>query len=765
MNLRNLIFVIALFPQLLFALNNTELSFEVISNDKLFSMLDTSNEEVSKIVKAYKMGDKQNAIEQLATYFKNIMASSYFFSWRNFQERFNYYSKNYHEKIMDHERRKDEHLSLFPAYTKWKLPLTGLNGEEITPYKIRHLSRQHKMIDVGFSYYVEEQNLEYKNYFVDQVQSLNHAFLNNEYETDGNDVFEYFRSGYRVFNWLFTHNIFLASEHYSTKDQILLIKTFLYHGADLYEKTKKFHAGNHHTKGLMALALISILFNEFEDSDKWLNHSIELLNKHLTEEINSDGFQFERSVHYHIGDIDNYFYVYYLAKLNNIDLPESFEQKFRSMFNTLVKIALPNNKLPVLQDDTDDPWAEYNSMDSPMYIGALLFQDPKFKYFSKSKPSAGKYWFIRNDNIEAFNKISEELPNISSCSLDETGYYVMRKGWDKDGAAIVISAGLSAKKPDHQHGDMLGLYAYANNQVILPNYQVRYYLEDYSFFKNSFVKNVALIDSIALGQKWKGNKGGSGLGKFKQLPNPKTISWITSDEYDLFVGTHDAYSKIGVEYFRKVIFVKDGFFIVKDEFLSEEAHNYQQVWQGHFSSPGHLLTTFANGSGLNIIQLNDEEFENSFDSFRGKGNAIVSNKIKGEYNFTTLLYPFAHFEERAIVGDNIELPSASSWQINKELLNSDSLDISAQHIISNGSIHIIFNTSGFSFPQGNISTQTKGDYILESTGNELKIISLNTAPSIVKFKNEVRVRIQGILLNTKRLECIAGISYNIYYDN
>jgi hypothetical protein len=767
MKLRNLIFVVALLPQLLFALSDVELSFEVISNDKLFSMLDTSNEEVGRIVKAYEMGDKEKAIEELAAYLKNKMTSSYFFNWRNFKERFIYYSKNYPEKIMDHERRKDEHLSLFPAYTKWKLPLVGLNGEEITPYKIRHLARQHKMIDIGFCYYLEEKNIEYKNYFVEQVQSLSDAYLEKEYETNGNDVFEYFRSGYRVFNWLFTHNLFLASEEYSTKDQILLIKTFLYHGADLYEKTKKFHTGNHHTKGLMALALISILFNEFIDSDKWLNHSINLLTKHLTDEINSDGFQFERSVHYHIGDIDNYFYVYYLAKLNNIDLPESFEQKFKSMFNALIKLALPNNKLPVLQDDTDEPWAEYNSMDSPMYIGALLFQDPKFKYFSKSKPSAGKYWFIRNDDIEVFNKISEELPNTSSCSLDETGYYVMRKGWDKDDAAIVISAGLSAKKPDHQHGDMLGLYAYANNQVILPNYQVRYYLDDYPFFKNSFVKNVAMVDSTEHGQKWKGNKGGSGFGKFKQLPNPKTISWITSDEYDLFVGTHDAYSKIGVEYFRKVIFVKDGFFIVKDEFLSEEAHNYQQVWQGHFSneSPGHLLTTFANGSGLNIIQLNDEEFENSFDSFRGKGNAVVSNKIKGEYNFTTLLYPFAHFEERAILCDKVELPSASSWQINKRILNNDSLDISAQHIISNDSIYIIFNSSHFSVPKHNITAQTKGDFILESTGNELKIISLNNGPSTIEFKNEVRVRIQNKFISTKQLECIAGISYNIYFDN
>ena len=43
MNLPKLILVIALLPQVLFAFSNTEFSSEVISNDKLFSMLDTSN--------------------------------------------------------------------------------------------------------------------------------------------------------------------------------------------------------------------------------------------------------------------------------------------------------------------------------------------------------------------------------------------------------------------------------------------------------------------------------------------------------------------------------------------------------------------------------------------------------------------------------------------------------------------------------------------------------------------------------------------------
>ncbi len=55
----------------------------------------------------------------------------------------------------------------------------------------------------------------------------------------------------------------------------------------------------------------------------------------------------------------------------------------------------------------------------------------------------------------------------------------MREGWKPDDKMMIVSAGLDGEKPDHQHGDMLGIQAMANGKIILPNYQVRYSLEDF----------------------------------------------------------------------------------------------------------------------------------------------------------------------------------------------------------------------------------------------------------------------------------------------
>ena len=59
--------------------------------------------------------------------------------------------------------------------------------------------------------------------------------------------------------------------------------------------------------------MVSILLRDFVDTDVWYNHSMKLLAQHLSKEINEDGFQFERTVHYHKSDIGNYFYVYQLV--------------------------------------------------------------------------------------------------------------------------------------------------------------------------------------------------------------------------------------------------------------------------------------------------------------------------------------------------------------------------------------------------------------------------------------------------------------------
>lgn len=639
---------------------STSLYCQSIPSDRVLATEDLT-QYLKKDVRK-KLGKIDNP--ELAQFFRDQFSQQFFYDYRTFYDRLPHYNKVFSNQD-DHKKRALDHLGKFSDSAQWVLPFNYLNGEPVNAYALRHLARQHKMVDIALYYFNESKDPQLVAYFENQMRSLNAALKTGEYEKieDGNGVYEAFRSGYRILNWLWIHNMFLNEASYGDEDQLTTIATLLQHGQHLYERNDTFRYGNHQTRGVSALAMLAILFRDFEGTDQWLDRAMQRLGEHLHKEINADGFQFERSVHYHMSDINNYFYVYQLAKLNGIAVDSDWEKKLRGLFTTLVKIAYPDGSAPVLQDDTEIPWAEKNDISGAMTLGYLLFEEPEFGYFATNKVDDRIYWFLSNEQVEMLENIEREKPTYGSLAFTETGYYIMREGWSSADKMMIISAGLDPDKPDHQHGDMLGVQAIANGQAILPNYQVRYSLKDFDVFKNSMVKNVALVDDELQGKEWRSNKGGSGFGKFGQLPNPEVIAWETSDNFDLFVGSHDGFEDIGVDYSRQVIYVKDDFWIVKDNFSSDEIHDYKQVWQGHYThehGPDLIRATSQDASGHDILQLvpADSVFSSGT---RGKQRSVVSSHKQKKASFVSIIFPYQGYNNR--IDENAK-HEVGEWKVN-----------------------------------------------------------------------------------------------------
>ena len=618
--------------------------------DLLFAISDS----IPGLKEVYRLRDEGNvigALDSLTDYFKDRCAERYYFDWKAFRERFKEYQKTYPTMQKTHFKLAASQMNKFPPETRWILPFKDLGGKDVSAYELRHLARQQKSFDIALTYYYQNEDPKYLDYFVRQVADLNRAFTEGKYDNAGNGIYEAYRGGRRIQNWLFCYNAYLSSPAFDRREQRLLIRTFLHHGAQLFKRTRKMQYGNHHTKGLVALFEIAALFPEFAVSKKWMEHAINGLVWHISHEVNSDGFQFERSVHYHNGDIDNYFRAYQLSLINKISLPSVYQQQFRKLFESLVKIAQPDRRLPVLQDDTDSPYAEQNAMADVMILGTIVFRDPVFKFFSGDRISSDIYWLLRHDQLQETANLSTKLPEMLSCELPETGYYVMRNGWDEQAVYMVITAGLSDKKPDHQHGDMLGIVSYANGHEILPNYQVKYSDPDYPFFKNSWVKNVALVDNNVQGRGWKSNEGKSGFGKWTFLPAPTVISWQKYERFDHFIGTHNGFDSLDTRYFREIFFFHEGFWIIIDGFNSGEQHIYQQVWQGKFEpvQVGEWEKKYADGTGLSLLQLENIAPETREMEFHGRSNTIFDSPDKENFRFVTVFMPFRENNQQIVV--------------------------------------------------------------------------------------------------------------------
>jgi hypothetical protein len=689
-------------------------------------------------------GENSVTTEKLAAYFRTQFARRYFYDWQKNNERFSEYQKLYPEAARNHQERAKDHMDKFPAKAEWKLPYTYKNGEAVNAYAMRHLARQHKMVDIAFEYNYQNKNTTYLTYFKDQLHSLNTALEANKYETiaDGNGTYEAFRSGYRILNWLEIHNLFLGEKSYTDQDQLATIATLLQHASNLYESNTEFTPGNHQTRGMSALAMLSILFDDFKDAKIWRARAMEILEEHLRKEINSDGFQFERTVHYHISDIDTYFYVYQLAKNSNVPVSTVWENKLKSLFTTLTKIGFPDQTAPVFSDDTDTPWAENNSISGALTLGYLLFDDPEMGYFADTYVTADTYWFLNQRQLDKLKSIEKVAPQTKSTAFPVTGFYFMRQGWENQEMMMAISNCLDPDKPDHQHVYMLGIQAMANGHIILPNYQVRYSLPDYEFFKNSMVKNVALVDNELQGKGYSGNQGGSGFGKFKTLPQPKTIVWKTTPTFDLYIGSHNGFENVNTTYSRQILFLKDELWIVKDNFESKETHTYKQVWQGHYSmeaAPKLLRSSFSDGSGTDIYQLLAVDSV-STSGKNGKEWSVVSKSSKNGNQFITAIVPFAKFDE--CIDDASKSPKLKNWSLNSSDWKASGNPITT---LTKENTSIFFGATKLSLNSFDIEFAQPTDVMITATTSKVIIQSIHTTD--VKLNYLIKKKKKSVLLS------------------
>jgi len=702
-------------------MTSAEIKFtEIPSDSVLLYALSPNIAGLKQVYKARDKGEWETALNYLADYFKETAKTRYYFSWEDFPEKYKQYFEIFPNRLDYHRRHSADMKAMYGSDTQWELPFKNLRGEDVTAYRLRHLSRQSKHKDMVLTYFANPSETENLRYWVEQMADLNVAFGENKYDQGGNAVYEVFRAGKRTHKWLWGHHAYLSAPNYTREDQVESIRTFLHTAAQLAENGKKVRHGNHHTRGMVALFEIASTYPEYAQSSNWLELAITGVTWHLENEINADGFQFERTVHYHKSDIENFFRVWQLAKRGNIQLPEVYATQFKKMFDALLVLAQPDKQLPVLQDDTDAIHAETNKLSDAMAIGTILWQEPAYRYFSSGDVSPLFFWLLNEADLNLLEKGVVEHPTLSSASLEETGYYVMRNGWELDDEYMVITAGLSESKPDHQHADMLGLVAYANGNEILPNYQVKYNKPDFRFWKNSWTKSVMLVDSMTQTQKWKGNSGGSGFGKWLDLPEPRVLASHFGNDIDYFAGTHNGFDGQNLTYLREVLFIKDGFWIVRDAFtnLDKTNHEYQQVWQGLYEELDETTVQrkFDNGSQLLIKSIDrDKGLEWRHGRFATKGNVLrVQSSSQSNFSMNTLILPIAANSEN--------LPGG--WKVGQELPISGEfkgIDVGSINWIFTSADELVTFTDHIQTPRGSVEFSIPGIVHLIKQGDAYQI--------------------------------------------
>lgn len=175
--------------------------------------------------------------------------------------------------------------------------------------------------------------------------------------------------------------------------------------------------------------------------------------------------------------------------------------------------------------------------------------------------------------------------------------------------------------------------------------------------------------------------------------------------------------------------------------MSEKHHVYKQIWQGHYTKekyPNLLQSTFSDGSGCNILQLQPGS-DVHFYGARGKQWAIEETKGASSFSFVTVIYPFKTYFDCISVTSQGGRPNINGWHVNQLDFEAEGKDLKS---ISKNHTSYLLNVQSININKVKIFFNNKTDVFLEKQkGDTVFIRALGFEEAGVKINGAKAVHL------------------------
>jgi len=356
-------------------------------------------------------------------------------------------------------------------------------------------------------------------------------------------------------SWPECFYLFLDSPAF-TPDVLCALLQSLWEQADYL---MQFHGGgNWFVAERNGLAVLSIVFPEFQDAPRWRETARTQLARELDAQVYPDGAQIELTPHYHGATLSSFRRVLEVAELNETPLPENYRRGVERMYAYFVDIVKPDGHIPMFND------SDFDDLHGWFRDGAARFGRPDLLY-------------LATDGKEG------TPPDHTSHAFRWAGQYVMRSGWDRDARYLALDAGPYGY--GHQHEDKLQIdvYAYGRSLVVDPGRYTYAGGKWRTYFVSTASHSTLLVD----GQGQQRHRTPRSLWVTDHpLPN----RWLSTADFDFAVGSYeDGYGpNDDLLHVRKVFFAKPDYWIVHDLLLGREGYTGEHAAsiQFQFARPG-----------------------------------------------------------------------------------------------------------------------------------------------------------------------------------
>ncbi|MCY3764153.1 MAG: alginate lyase family protein [Gemmatimonadetes bacterium] len=345
-----------------------------------------------------------------------------------------------------------------------------------------------------------------------------------------------------------------------------MLKSIYEHQACLL-RFQSFPPSNKTIAEARTIAALGCAFPEFRDAAQWREEGYRRLLDDMRVQVMPDGASYELTPGYQMSIATWFLESFQVARKFNHRIDPELEAGIRSMFDWCVAITRPDFTRPSVSDA--------GSMDSRY--------DDSLAHPGRVLDNPAAVW-VGTGGREG------TPPDYRSIALRDSGYFIMRSGWDRDARYLFFEGGPYGRW--HQHEDKLSLevYAYGTPFIVDPGI-TSYYTNPWTrFYTTTQAHSTVLVDG-----RPQARGRNQTIEQWTRSARDSTF-WRSDDDSDVAAASYDApYSDLdaAVRHRRAVIFVKPDYFMVFDELTGEGSHTYEALF--HFM-PFRLLTDSETGA-------------------------------------------------------------------------------------------------------------------------------------------------------------------------
>ena len=293
---------------------------------------------------------------------------------------------------------------------------------------------------------------------------------------------------------------------------------------------------------------------EFRDAAGWRELGYRRLLEDMRIQVFEDGASYELSPGYQLAIASWFLEAYDNARRFGHPVEPELEEGIRSMYAWSAAISRPDFSRPSVSDA--------GALDTK--YGRRL-ADP-----GRLIGDSACVW-VGTEGAEGAQ------PDYGSIAERDSGYFVMRSGWDPDARFLLFEGGPFGRF--HQHEDMLSIDVYAFGTPFIVDPGITSYFPNAwtEYYRTTEAHNTVLVDG-----RGQARKSGQTVEQWVESARDKTV-WRSDHRSDMALAAYDApYAGLGcaVVHRRAVMFIKPDYFLVLDELLGEGSHRYEALF--HF---------------------------------------------------------------------------------------------------------------------------------------------------------------------------------------